>query len=613
MRARASFIVMVLVAAACGTQEPLATPEPGTAPAPTTTTVPLATAPTVEPGLPAAPWSVPPLPAEAAPSVLGDEWQAAANRGFCAALYPADANDLAADAVVRAADFGEEAWAIAWDRPAGPGRDDTGAYCEDCGRGAFGVAGTTALSPGDAVDGWSGRLEWSDGSSAGYGLEGAAEDGAPHLAFLSVEGQGCSYNVWSFLGEGHLLRVIDELRFVEGMLAAVIQDDPGAAQALGPAPWLRGPVNQAAVPQPLLDEWTEEVFGKATCPLLAPVALGDTATGATARRAENYGEMLAAWDLPDGPGRYGSGEYCADCGRGAIGVGTIGRDVDTPAGFERFAVTHTWDDGSELRIINEGIEYFNLPPERAGFTDPQTGAAAIAPYNGYLLIPGLGCGYRLWSFLGSEHVVQLAQAMRPVIGFGEQVFTSGVCPDGESLRGDFDGDGVEERFVVAPPLAGDPVVLMCHAGAAVPVQISIGGMGEILSLADVDRDGDVEILAGGTTITAGFYEVFTEGEGGFPERVSVGPAGETLTFIDGADGGVGYRWGCRDDGTVVQVEGTLRAGKLQWTRTAYRIEGLAATIVGTGSGSTAVASSDLVDAIFENAVTQLVGDPRCGG
>ena len=296
------------MAAACGTQEPasiLTTASPATDTAPPATTVPVTTvAVAIDPGLPAAPWSVPPLPAEAAPSVLREAWEAAGNKGFCAALYPADANDLAADAVVRTADFSEDAWAVAWDRPAGPGRDAGGLYCDDCGRSAFGVAGTGGLSPTESVAVWNTRIEWSDGSAAGYGIEGLAlpGSGAPHLAFMAVAGQGCTYDVWSFLGEDHLLQLIDELRFVEGMLAAVIDETPDlAVVALGGPPWLRAGVGDAAVPQPLLDEWIEEVLNPETCPLVTPVSLGAGAEGAEARRANNGGSCWRRGTSRPGP------------------------------------------------------------------------------------------------------------------------------------------------------------------------------------------------------------------------------------------------------------------------------------------------------------------------
>ena len=70
--------------------------------------------------------------------------------------------------------------------------------------------------------------EWNDGSLIGYGVEGSVAgavddaattggDSATQLAFLSVTGQNCLYNVWSRRSETELLDVIGRLRFVEGL------------------------------------------------------------------------------------------------------------------------------------------------------------------------------------------------------------------------------------------------------------------------------------------------------------------------------------------------------------------------------------------------------------
>jgi hypothetical protein len=600
--------VLALVAAACGIQEPANTEVPATEDTATASTIPSTTTvavSTLDPGLPAAPWSVPPLPDEAVPSVLAEQWNQAANKGFCGALYPADANDLASDAVVRGADIAPGGWAVVWDRPEGPGEGEDGEYCEDCGRDAFGIAGTDA--PRESLAAFPKRIEWSDGSVAGYGPGEATEAGAPYQVSIAVAGQGCTYEAWSFLGEDHLLVLIDELRFVEGMLAKVIEAPEQAVIALGPAPWLRAAVGEAAVGEPLLAEWTEEVLRPRTCPLLAPVALGAGA-GATARRAENPNEMLAAWDMPNGPGRYGTGDYCANCGRGAFGIGTITRTSDAPLGFEQLAVTHTWDDGAELRVVSEATELFSITPDRADFTDPETEEPVAAPYNAYLLIPGLGCAYRLWSFLGVDHLVQTTQNLRPVIGYGDAIFAEGACPPG-SPSGDFDGDGTVDALALRR--TGDAAALLVCPQEGPPIETVISGAGEVLAVGDIDGDGDVEAFAGDTTVGAVAYEVITDGEGGLPQPVV--NEGGPLLLTEGVMDDVGYRWGCRADGTVVQVEGSLRGGGLEWTRTAYRVNGPLATNVGVGSGTTPVDSSRLADALFEAAVTQLVGRSRCGG
>ena len=182
-----------------------------------TTTTMVETTTTIAAG--AAPWSAAPLAADAVPAVVAETWSAADNHDECAVLFPADPDTLAAGAVLHDRYFGG-GWGLAWDLPSGPGRWEPGGdYCPDCGREAFGVAGTGGEATGaeDAI--WPNRLAWTDGSHAGYGYEGltAGQAGEPLLAYLFIDGPGCMYNVWSYLGEEHLLSLIGQLRFVEGM------------------------------------------------------------------------------------------------------------------------------------------------------------------------------------------------------------------------------------------------------------------------------------------------------------------------------------------------------------------------------------------------------------
>jgi hypothetical protein len=167
-----------------------------------------------------APWSVEPLPRSVVPQHLFNDWAKAENRIWCSALYPQDPGALNPNGISRSADF-SGGWAVAWDLPNGPGREATDGYCANCGRGAYGVAGVDFSGSFDDLNIWSDQLEWEDGSRAGYGLESLESpgSGAPWLAYLVVDGQGCMYNVWSFLGEEHLLTLLDSLRFVKGMQA----------------------------------------------------------------------------------------------------------------------------------------------------------------------------------------------------------------------------------------------------------------------------------------------------------------------------------------------------------------------------------------------------------
>lgn len=123
-------------------------------------------------------------------------WNRADNRERCA-LVAFDPN-VTGNATPRIATF-SGGWGVAFDRPGE--------------RSAFGVAGTGADPSGSTYDDWPHRIDWADGSSAEYGLEGGA--GPNHLAYLRIAGQDCLYNVWSARGRAHLEELLASLRRVE--------------------------------------------------------------------------------------------------------------------------------------------------------------------------------------------------------------------------------------------------------------------------------------------------------------------------------------------------------------------------------------------------------------
>lgn len=141
-----------------------------------------------------APWSGERLRPSQVPDVYLTEWSRADNADRCALVAPASTD---AAATPRSAEFGG-GWGVAYDLP-----DQ---------RSAFGVAGT-GVEPSDATyDDWPWRMEWRDGSRAGYGPEGGS--GPRLLAYLRIDGQACLYNVWSHLGRDHLEGLLRSLRFV---------------------------------------------------------------------------------------------------------------------------------------------------------------------------------------------------------------------------------------------------------------------------------------------------------------------------------------------------------------------------------------------------------------
>lgn len=150
-----------------------------------------------------APWTAPPLAAYEVPDVYVDEWRRAENRDVCPLLAPDWLASGVASARPRRAEF-SGGWAVAYDDPT---------LCAACGDSAFGVAAVGGPAEQDMDARWKQHVRWADGSHAGYGLEG--DTGPGWLAYLVVAGAGCNYNVWSNLGEAHLIELMSSLHRVD--------------------------------------------------------------------------------------------------------------------------------------------------------------------------------------------------------------------------------------------------------------------------------------------------------------------------------------------------------------------------------------------------------------
>ncbi len=216
----APVLVLALVTACGGSSTqsspPVTTPEPEPARAPEPDAAPQ---PQPEPEaehepevtpvlLPAPPWAGEPV--KKPPAVFVSEHKKAANRATCPLLVPTELGEGAGAKPRRATFHG--GWAVAYDKKGLPGTLPSGEDCATCGRGAFGIAGTGVGKEGGPA--WPNEIRWSDGSHAGYGPEGGTA-GARALAFLSMADAECLYNVWSSLGEEHLVTLLGGLRLVE--------------------------------------------------------------------------------------------------------------------------------------------------------------------------------------------------------------------------------------------------------------------------------------------------------------------------------------------------------------------------------------------------------------
>jgi hypothetical protein len=151
-------------------------------------------------------------------ALVARQWAAADNRASCAPLaFSSVRVGTDAPARARAAYFGG-GWGVAYDLPGH--------------RSAFGIAGAGVRATPKDIIRWPDVRRWSDGSAAGWGLEG--DQGPGHLAYIRVAGQSCLYNLWSDLGEGHLRRLMGQLRRVAVRVPAPAVREP-AVQPGDPA------------------------------------------------------------------------------------------------------------------------------------------------------------------------------------------------------------------------------------------------------------------------------------------------------------------------------------------------------------------------------------------
>jgi hypothetical protein len=143
-----------------------------------------------------------------------------------------------------------------------------------------------------------------------------------------------------------------------------------------PAPWSNASIS---APPIYTSSW-QNAENRATCRLIAPLALGEGA-GATARTATFSGGWAVAYDK--------------DGVRSAFGVAGTGARVSDST-YRDWPRTRRWSDGSTAGYGPEG----------------GTGPNQLA----YLRIAGQGCLYNVWSRLGITHLEFLLEQLRFVNG-----------------------------------------------------------------------------------------------------------------------------------------------------------------------------------------------------
>jgi len=202
---------------------------------------------------------------------------------------------------------------------------------------------------------------------------------------------------------------------VEGMQAEPVQLVDRAnleTREMGAAPWTGPALLASEVASAFFDEWNEDL-GTTACPMMAFTDLGPEGEGAVARRANGDGALMVAWDLPEGPGRYGSGDYCADCGRGAFGTSVSRQEM--LLNQQQWNPTLRFEEGSRVWIFPELSS--DLAADRIVHLDPETGALAPEAYEALIEVAeDPGCLYRVWSSYGPDHVEYLVGQMRYVEG-----------------------------------------------------------------------------------------------------------------------------------------------------------------------------------------------------
>ncbi len=218
-------------------------------------------------------------------------------------------------------------------------------------------------------------------------------------------------------------------------------------------------------------------------------ASGTTSASSGADGVDTSGTSGPKYDVDDwttaGPTTGASGDACSGVGHGEGGMGTPEDCIDKaqPDSFEP-AIQWTWDapDGRESAVS----------PLVGNFTD-DNGDGKIEPCGD---IPDLVV-VSSNSFEGRGHVYVLDGAT------GAPHFK---IPDNVDLTvtpaiGDIDGDGLLEIVAaVNPGLTSDNLAAFEHDGTAKWVSTDSWDFGEAtysaIALADLDNDGDIEIMAG---------------------------------------------------------------------------------------------------------------------
>lgn len=352
------------------------------------TIVPDTTTTSIQEGGAATPWVGELMAQSQAPDPLVTAWNAADNRTWCSALAIADPS-ITQGYTAREAEFGG-GWGVAWDAP-------------DL-RSAFGVAGVGLAPEPDTASRWPGVVTYPDGSMLGYGGEGFEAGNPKRLGELVIPGEGCVHQIWSELGDEHLVSVVASLRFVEGMRVEPVElvTEVEVRQG-GAAPWLQG-----TMPVPTIVREQRQEAGL-DGPFLFPSTEG--LEDATLRPAA-IAAWGVAWDMPGEAGHDSFNTPCEACGRGTVGFGEYGRaeGLSAPAGRP---LRIEYDDGSYIEI-GYYVGDDRIPADRPQFTASDTRSPMLGGYQATIVRADTLDQYVMWSHLGLDHLLDLISGLREV-------------------------------------------------------------------------------------------------------------------------------------------------------------------------------------------------------
>lgn len=277
--------------------------------------------------------------------------------------------------------------------------------------------GTRFVAVGVDGDNLPGVWESADGLTDWNRIAGGPATLAEPMPDLVGESWGGVDAVWRLRG-GYRIDFVGQAA-AQGEGGRIVSTDPGPGETLdfgqtvhvvvtevetadaGPAPWSNPPLQHSEVPDVLIRGWSDPENQE--CPALG---LKDQADQAVPRLG-GFGSTVS-YDNPDGPGMRGDSSVCIDCGRSAYGIpfGVVFNPDRVLNDWAQLPAYHLeWDDGSWAILPRPH------PTAEWQVIDPETGQSAEPEWTAHLWLDN-DCHYRIWSWLGPNHLLELLEDLR---------------------------------------------------------------------------------------------------------------------------------------------------------------------------------------------------------